>query len=417
VDVPRPARRLSRAKVVGWLLAASLLCAGGVMALRRPAQLPALARAELWTGVVTRGPFVVQVHGAGTLRPEAVRWLTAESSGRIAAVLLEAGAEVEPSTPIVRIENLDLRLQADHARRDVEESRARVLGLERQTRSDELQLLAELAGVRTALNDARRSMNSYAGVEGAIVPRNESERISDRVLELEERASLSELRLSLLRRVAPREVAALREQVAPLERVSEVRQQMLERLEVRAGSRGLLQDVLVELGQWVVPGTQVAKVMLSRQLYAVLRIPADRIGQVRVGQRAEVRTSLGASNHDIPGRVRSVAPAAEQGTVEVEVSLEGELPENARPDQNVDGRIETLHLEAALQVARPVGLPERAEVQLFRLDSEMLAQRVNARIGHRSVDTVEVLAGLEAGQTVILSDMSRHSTAAAVRIE
>jgi HlyD family secretion protein len=103
--------------------------------------------------------------------------------------------------------------------------------------------------------------------------------------------------------------------------------------------------------------------------------------------------------------------------VDVEVSLEGDVPENARPDQNVDGLIETEHVESTLQLPRPVGLPERGDAQLFRLDSGGLAQRVTVRIGRRSVDAVEVLDGLEAGQTVILSDMSRHATADCVRLE
>jgi HlyD family secretion protein len=417
VDVPRPRRRLRHAPRIGLVLAVVFLVGGATLVLGRRPALPSLRRAELWTGVVTRGPFVVEVHGAGTLKPEAVRWLTAESSGRVAAVLLRAGAAVSPETPVVQLENLDLRLQADHARRDVQDARARALALERQSQSSELALLADLAGIHASLNDARRNASAYAGAEGEIVSLNESRRVADRVRELEERASLTESGLSLLKRMAPRELAAVRDQLQPLERVSDVRQQMLDRLEVRAGSSGQLQEVLVELGQWVVPGTQVAKVMLSRRLQAVLRIPADRAGQVRVGQRAEVRTSLGSSNRNIPGHVRRVAPAAALGTVDVEVSLEGPLPENARPDQDVDGLIETLRVDSALQMPRPIGLPERGDAQLFRLEAGGRAHRVRARVGRRSVDTVEVLDGLEEEQVVILSDMSRYLGVDAVMVE
>jgi HlyD family secretion protein len=417
VDVPRPQRRFRHAARLGLALAALFLLGGAALVVGRTPPVPGVPRAELWTGVVTRGPFVVEVHGAGTLRPEAVRWLTAESSGRVAAVLLQAGTEVSPETPVVQLENLDLRLQADHARRDVQDARARALALERQNQSSELALLAELAGIHASLSDARRSATAYAGAVGEIVSFNESQRVADRVLELEERASLTESGLSLLRRMAPRELAAVRDQVQPLERVSDVRLQMLDRLEVRAGSSGQLQEVLVELGQWVVPGTQVAKVMLSRRLEAVLRIPADRAGQVRVGQRAEVRTSLGSSNRNIPGRVRRVAPAAALGTVDVEVSLEGTLPENARADQDVDGLVETLHVESALQMPRSIGLPERGDAQLFRVDAGGMAHRVRVRIGRRSVDAVEVLEGLEAGEVVVLSDMSRHLEVEAVMLE
>lgn len=416
MDVPR--RRRQRPTWAMLLVATLVLVAavGGGIALRGPPRPPSVRRAELVLGSVRRGPFVVEVHGTGTLRPEAVRWLTAESSGRVAAVSLKAGAEVEPATLVVQLDNLDLRVQTDHAQRDVQEAHARALSLERQAHSDELGILAELATIEAALSDARRGATAYAEGGADIVAHNEGKRSQERVVELERRQGLAERQLSLIREMLPRELAALKQQLEPLARVQRVREEMLERLEVRAGSKGQLQEVLVELGQWVVPGTPVAKVMLTRQLHAVLRVPADRAGRVRVGQRAEVRTSLGTESQSIAGTVRRVAPAAHQGTVDVEVALDEQLPRNARPDQTVDGTIEIQHVESALQLPRPVGSPESGDVELWVVDAG-LARRVPVRLGHTSVDMLEVIAGLEATQTVVLSDMSRYAAHDVLQLE
>jgi multidrug efflux pump subunit AcrA (membrane-fusion protein) len=157
----------------------------------------------------------------------------------------------------------------------------------------------------------------------------------------------------------------------------------------------------------------------EQQLEAELRVPAEQAGAIAVGQAARIRTGFGeASSASIAGHVRRIAPAASQGSVLVEVALEGPLPENARPDQNVDGSIETEHTDPTLHLARPVGLAAGNVSSLFRLEpATHVATRVEVRTGRVSVDRVEVLSGLAAGDEVILSDMSRYANDAAIRIE
>jgi hypothetical protein len=160
-------------------------------------------------------------------------------------------------------------------------------------------------------------------------------------------------------------------------------------------------------------------VIVSRRLQAELRIPAERAGPIEVGQRARIEAGLGtARDWTIPGHVRRVAPAASEGTVLVEVALEGELPDGLRPDQDIDGSIEVEHTEVTLHVKRPLGLGTADRSSLFRLDpTTQTATRVWARTGRVSADGVEIVSGLEPGDEIILSDMSRFAAATAVRIE
>jgi multidrug efflux pump subunit AcrA (membrane-fusion protein) len=198
-----------------------------------------------------------------------------------------------------------------------------------------------------------------------------------------------------------------------------VRQELVERLTVRASAHGILQDVLVELGQWVVPGTVVAKVIVSRKLQAELAIPAEQAGAISVGQAAWTRTGPGdGARAPIPGRVRRVAPAAFEGNVHVEVAFDTELPDAVRPDQSVDGTIELERIEDTLHLARPLDLALGSSSSLFRIDASTgVARRVPVRTGRVSIDSVEVLGGLEPGDEVILSDMSRYAQVDRVRVE
>ena len=419
MDVPLPRRRTASFRGGLWAAALLVLAAAVVVALQRGSELPRVERESLLTAKVQAGSFVVRVRGSGTLRPESIRWLTAESSGRVEEVAIQAGAAVEPDTLVVRLENLDLRLMTVQADRDARAADARLLAHQRQSRRERLDLADELTSLRSSHAEAQRRAQAYEQMEGSIVSRLDRQALSDRVLELERRVALGEQRLALLDELAPRELAALRLELTELARIRQVRGDLVEQLSVRALGHGILQDVLVELGQWVVPGTPVAKVIINRKLQAELRIAAEQAGSLALGQAAVIQAGFGdAQRSTLSGRVRRVHPAASEGTVAVEVALDGPPPDSIRPDQNVDGSVEVERVESTLYVARPVGLGGSGHVSLFRLDQAAnAAHRVSVRIGRVSIDSIEILDGLGAGDEIVVSDMSRHSGIDALILE
>ena len=422
MDAPLPlaTRRKRRARNGAATVLAVLAVSGLVVTASRLGEgAPRVSRAQLWTANVRRGDFSMQVQGAGVLRPEEVRWLTAESAGRVEAVLLKPGTRVEPGMVIVRLENLDLQLQADEAGRDVQAARAQALALEHQQGQQELQLAQDLGGLQNELLDATRRASAFQQGAGLIVSRNDSERERERASELGRQVQLARDKLALLRRLGPRQLEVAGAQRAQLDRVRAVRQEMLDRLLVRAPAAGTLQETLVEPGQWVLPGAAVAKLMVSERLEAVLRIPADEVGAVAPGQPVLVRTGFSrAPEGKIQGRVRRIAPAAQDSTVDVEVALEGTLPESARADQSIDGAIQTRLVPDTLSLPRPVGLPLTGTAPLYRVDPATgTAIRVPVTLGLVSSDSVQVLAGLAAGDEVILSEMSRYADRERVQLE
>jgi HlyD family secretion protein len=184
---------------------------------------------------------------------------------------------------------------------------------------------------------------------------------------------------------------------------------------VRAGIDGVLQLIPTEVavGAQVAPGANLARVANPGRLKAEIKIAETQAKDIQIGQRAEVDTRNGI----IPGRVARIDPSVQNGTRTVDVSLEGELPRGAVPDLSVDGTIVLERLEDVLYVGRPAFGQEQSTVMLFRHDPQTgEATRVPVKIGKQSVNSVEVLDGLEVGDTVILSDMSAWDSYDRVRL-
>jgi hypothetical protein len=176
----------------------------------------------------------------------------------------------------------------------------------------------------------------------------------------------------------------------------------------------VLQELPVEVGQWVASGATLGKVVQPGRLKAVLRIPETQAKDVVIGQPASVDTRNGI----VRARVVRIDPAVQNGTVSVDLALEGPLPKGARPDLSVDGTIDIERLDNVMYIGRPAYGQAESTVGLFRLDPDGAeATRLNVRLGRSSASTIEVRQGLKPGDVVILSDMSAWDTAERVRLK
>ena len=157
-----------------------------------------------------------------------------------------------------------------------------------------------------------------------------------------------------------------------------LRRQQVDQLRVRAGMAGVLEQITVNVGQQVSPGTNLARVADPTRLKAELRIAETQAKDLTIGQRAQVDTRNGI----IEGKVIRIDPAAQQGTVTVDVELIGELPRGARPDLSVDGTIELERLDNVLYVGRPAFGQEQSTVGLFKVDQTTgEAMRAQVQLG------------------------------------
>ena len=176
----------------------------------------------------------------------------------------------------------------------------------------------------------------------------------------------------------------------------------------------LREELPVQVGQRVTPGTNLARVAQPEMLKAELKVPETQAKDVQIGQPASIDTHNGVIN----GTVMRVDPAVQNGTVTVDVKLTDALPQGARPDLSVDGTINLEQLSNVLYVGRPAFGQEKSTVSMFKLDPDGKgASRVQVQLGRSSVTAIEVLGGLKEGDQVVLSDMSRWEKADRIRFD
>ena len=394
-------KRIRRILLLAGLL---LVASAGTYSLSKlkPAA-PSVQRTTLWPDKVKRGPMLRDVHGTGTLVPEDFRWVPSRRDGLVEKIYVRIGDSVGPHTVLAELSNPDLlqavmdsQLQVKAAEADLANTRA---GHENAAINQQI--------VIANLDAATKRAALQADTDNELFKKGLISQLNVRLSQLEANNSAAQVererqRVAISAQSAQAQIAAQEARLDQLRAAYDLRRRQVEELKIQAGVSGILQQLSIEGGQRVTSGTTIAKVAELGRLKAQLRIPETQAKDVLVGQVASIDTRNGI----VPGRVVHIDPAAIQGTVTVDVQLEGELPRGARPDLNVNGTIEIERLSDVLYVGRPANGQADTTIQLFKVLPGGEAMRTRIRIGRVSVNSVEIVEGLQEGDEVILSDMS-----------
>ncbi len=415
MDIPRAPAKRGRKQLLYSVLAivAVVLASLGLHGLKPAA--PRVDRSAVWIDSVVRGPLVIEVRGPGTLVPERIRYISAVTAGRVERRLAEAGQVVKAETVLLVLSNPDVQLEALESERQLTVSRADQVNLHADLASQRLNQEAQVAGAKAAYLDARRNAEAAESLAAKeLIAANEASRARDHVQELDTRYKVEQERLDVITQAADSQLALQQAQVDRLRDVNQFQRGRVRSMVVTAGANGILQELPLEVGQWAQSGATLARIVEPGRLKAVLRIPETQAKDVTIGQPAAIDTRNGIAR----GKVMRIDPAVQNGTVTVDVSLEGELPRGARPDLSVDGTIQVERLDNVLHLGRPAFGQTGGTVGLFKLTPDgKEAVRATVRLGRTSVNSVEILGGLQPGDKVIISDMSRWDGVERVRVE
>ena len=353
---------------------------------------------------VKRGEMVRDVRGNGTLVPEVTRWVPAPADGRVEKILLKAGVEVDPSTVIAELSNPQLQQQATDSELQVKAAEADQENLKVRLESDAMTQKAAIATINSQYSQAKIQLDADEILYKQQLVAELTVKISRvAVQDLANRLKVEQERLAVMSKAKGAQLNAAASRLQQLRALATLRRQDVENLKVRAGTGGVLQQVLVTEGQQVTPGTNIARVADPNSLKAVLRVAETQIGGVKIGQKVIVDTRNGL----IDGVVSRIDPAAREGTFEIDASLTGPLPPSARPDLSVDGTIELERLQNVLKVGRPAFGQAQQTIGMFVLTPDGTeAERRQVKLGRNSVSMIEILDGLKEGDRVIISDTS-----------
>lgn len=406
--------RKRRRRIVAGVLAAAAVGGLALLVARLEPAAPRVDRGTVWTDTVKRGEMLREVRGPGTLVPKAIRWIAAETDGRVERIVVKPGAVVEPDTVILELSNPVLDDQLAAAQAELVSAQASYVARETELESQVLDQRARLAGFEAEHEGARLQAEAEQELsERGIISSIQYRRSRLSADSLKVRVDMERERLDNSRRNIAKQLEAERARIDQLARTRDLRQRQADALQVRAGIAGVLQQVPVQEGQQVVAGGNLARVARPDELMAELRIAETQAKDIVLGQPVRVDTRNGI----VAGQVLRIDPAVQNGTVQVDVELTGALPAGARPDLSVDGTIEIERLADVLHVGRPAFGQPGGQTTLFRLNGDGSALRVPVRLGRASVNLVEVEQGLAEGDVVILSDTSAWDQHDRIRVD
>jgi HlyD family secretion protein len=417
MDIQRPSN--ARAKKIRRIVygTIAILLVGGVtfgLSRLRPAA-PSVDRATIWPDEVKRGPMLREVRGLGTLVPEDIRWIPAQTDSRVERIVIRPGAIVKPSTIILELSDPQLQRDMLDAEYQLKGAEADYANLKVQVNSELMNQKAAAAAVRSEFEQSKiqHEVDDKLRAEG--IGSEVTAKLSKvKVEQLAIRAALEDERTQIATESSKARLAAQQARVDQQKALYQLRRSQVEALHVRAGINGVLQLVPVDEGQHVTPGTNLARVADPKKLKAEIKIAETQAKDVVRLQKASIDTRNGI----VGGHVERIDPSVINGTVTVDVTIDAPLPQGARADLSVDGTITLENLKDVLYVGRPVHGQADSTIGIFKIDQDGgEAVRVNVKLGRSSVSTIEIVQGLKVGDKVILSDMSAWDNFDRIRLK
>ncbi len=416
MDVPRPnvaAKKRKRRIIIISAVALGVVLATFALSRLKPA-VPSVDRSTVWIDTVKRGPMVRQVRGLGTLVPEEIRWIPANTEGRVEKIIVRPGAHVEADTLILELTSPELEQAAHDAELQAKAAEAELTSLRATLQRGLLDQEATTARVHSEYEQAKmeRQTDDQLNRNGLVAALTyKTTQVKE--AELANRDQIELKRLAFARDSIEPQLASKQAAVDQANQLAQLKLNQVTALHVRAGMTGVLQQLPVEIGQRVKIGDNLARVADPTKLKAEVKIAETQAKDIQINQKAVIDTRNGT----VDGHVIRVDPAVEQGTVRVDVAIDGELPKGARPDLSVDGTIELERLNDVIYVGRPAFGQENNTVGIFKLvGGSSEAARTPVKLGKSSVNTIEILSGLQPGDQVILSDTSAWDAHERIRL-
>jgi HlyD family secretion protein len=407
MDIQRPDQSKAKRKKRILYAATAIIALIGItvlLARLKPAA-PTVERNLVWIDTVKRGQMLRQVRGLGTLVPEEITWIAARTQGRVDKIVLRPGAAVTPDSVILILSNPDVVRAATDADSQLKASEAELANLRVQIESSVLAAESTAASAKAEFEQAKlpAEVNDQLFQDGLVSPL-EMRLAKVTAEQADTRNTIEQKRYAFAKDSVAPQLAVKEAEVERLRDQAKLRHDELDALTVRARIEGVLQILPVEVGAQVQPGSNLARVADPRRLKAEIRVAETQARDIQIGQDAQIDTRNGV----VAGHVARIDPSVQNGTVTVDVTITDPLPRGARPDLSVDGTIELERLDDVVYVGRPAFGQEHSLVGIFKLDPNgAYATRTQVQLGRSSVNTIEIVSGLQPGDRVILSDMSQ----------
>lgn len=387
------------------LLSALLLISG--WAIGYAGGLHYINAASVSVATVQSGDFTQRVTGYGSLQSQNQRLLTASSMATVDEIKLRPGAVVEADSIILTLKNPGLEVAAQQALANLHNKRSNSRRLALEQQREILEQTSQLAELRSDAELAALQVEAEAPLAAAgIISGMDARRSRGKADQLAERYQLEQQKLTTLEKVHQQYLLIQQEDVQQAEAELQNATYQLQQLVVRAGLKGVIQRLSVNLGQSVNIGDELALVGSLSPLIAEVKVPQMQVRLLQVGASADVDTRHGI----ITGQVVRIDPVVADGAVQVDILLPEQLSADIRPMQMVDARIHGQSRGLVNFVDRPAGVAEDSRVELFKLDANQLGSLIPVQFGKASGQQIEIVSGLAPGDRIIINDLQLDSS-------
>jgi len=416
MDIKREgvARQKLIRRIIYLILTVSVLGAFTWQIMKLKPAAPSVELATVWPDTVKRGPMVIDVHGNGTLVPENIVWIPAAFDSQVAEIRAHSGDDVNPDTVLLVLSQPQMELDANDLEWQVKQAEASYADLKAKLQNQTFDQQSVVAGEASDLRQAELTKDRDEQLLKLSLKAELEVKLSEANWEkLRDRYAMDKQKLEIMKQSVQAQLDSQQVQIEKLKASLALKKKQVEELTVRAGIKGKMQEMTLQIGQRVHPGDVLAKVAQPWKLKAEVKIAETQAKDVLLGQKAEIDTRNGI----VPGHVSRIDASIVNGTRTVDVSLDGPLPPGAVPDLSVDGTVVIERVADVVYVARPVFGQPNSQATLFKIDEDGKgATRVPVKFGRGSVNNIEVLEGLKVGDRVILSDMSSHDQDQRIRL-
>jgi HlyD family secretion protein len=405
--------KMIRRVVYLTLTAAALAAAGWRLNQLKPAA-PSVERSTVLIDTVKRGLMVRDVHGLGTLVPEDILWIQAEFDSQVSKILSQSGDEVNPDSVLLVLTNPQMEADAIDYEWQAKQAEANYADLKVKLQS---QTFDEQELVATTQGDLKQAQITKEIEEKLLESHLDSQLNALLAIakweQADSRFQMEKQKLDIMKQSADAQLEAQHVQIEKLRATWMLKKKQVDDLTIRAGIKGRMQEMTLQVGQRVKPGDVLAKVAQPWKLMARLQITETQAKDILLGQKASIDTRNGI----VPGHVTRIDASIVNGTRTIDCKLDGPLPAGAVPDLSVDGTVEIERLTDIVYMQRPVFGQPNSQVSLFKVDpDDKEATRVVVRLGRASVNNTEILDGLKPGDRVILSETSGQDQSTRIRL-
>lgn len=405
-------RRERNTKLIKWG-GATLLVALGVTALIVSLE-KGINRRDVRLGAAEQGALETTVNATGRVVPAFEEVINSPVDTRILKVYAQAGDSVEEGAPLLQLdlETAETNYSKLLNERDMRRQELTQLQLNNRTQLSELAMQIEVKQMQVNLLkvevENERRLDSLGSGTGDRVRQAETAYTTGKLelRQLRERLANEKLRNAAAEKVQSLNVSSFEQDLALMRRT-------LDQGRIPAPHAGVLTYIANEIGRRITAGEKVAVVSDLSQFKIEGEVAEGSSDRVGVGSEVIVR--IGKT--ELKGTVTNLTPQAKGGVISFTVKLEDPRNPRLRSGLRTELSVSYGYKSSVLRIPNGQYFKGPGEYNLFVKDGDNHLSQRKVRLGDSNRDYVEVLSGLNAGDSVAVSDMEQFNKSKTLKLK